>query len=210
MRNPSITIKNVIFEFSAPKLATPSISMFSDISDLCEYYKVTITLQFLDSIIETMQERFSPKHLALYSGFNILHPIMMVNASWREDFKTFIKEFSDDFVNICGLDAELHLWSTYWLPYFTCGIHIGYLTSLVVYILVTLLHLWYTYWLPYFTCGIHIGYLTSLVVYILVTLLHLWYTYWFPKVKCNGLNDELLCIAKVSKITARTMFYIIA
>ena len=80
-----------------------------DISDLCEYYKVTITLQFLDSIIETMQERFSPKHLALYSGFNVLPPIMMVNASWREGFETFIKEFSDDFVDICGLDAELHL-----------------------------------------------------------------------------------------------------
>ena len=49
-----------------------------------------------------MQESLSPKHLALYSGFNVLPPIMMDNASWREDFKTFIKEFSDDFVDICG------------------------------------------------------------------------------------------------------------
>ena len=82
-----------------------------------------------------MQERFTPKHLALYCVFNVLPPIMMVNASWREDFKTFIKEFSDDFVDIFGLDGELHLW----------------------------------------------------------------YTYWLPKVKCNELNDELLCIAKVLK-----------
>ena len=89
-----------------------------------------------------MQERFSPKHLALYSGFNVLPPIMMVNASWREDFKTIIKESSDDFVDICGLDAELHLW----------------------------------------------------------------YTYWLPKVKYNKLNDELLCIAKVLKMTDMTMF----
>ena len=44
------------------------------------------------------------------------------------------------------------------------------------------------------------------MVYILVTLLHLWYTYWLPKVKCNELNDELLCIAKVLKLTDMTMF----
>ena len=46
---------------------------------------------------------------------------MIVNASWREDFKTFIKELSDDFVDICGLDAELHLWYKYWLPKVKCN-----------------------------------------------------------------------------------------
>ena len=56
-----------------------------------EYFKRTLTIPFLDSLVTQMNERFTPKHLAVYCGFNILPAVMKKDpANWRTGFQKFL------------------------------------------------------------------------------------------------------------------------
>ena len=46
-------------------------------------------------------------------GFYILPGVMQRDKNWKENFRKFIEEYSDDFCNI-NIDAELHMWEIYW------------------------------------------------------------------------------------------------
>ena len=45
-----------------------------------------------------MQDRFSEKHLAVYSGFNILPSVMFHNKNWKDDMKPFFDLYEIDCV----------------------------------------------------------------------------------------------------------------
>ena len=62
-----------------------------DAEDVSSYYRVSRTLPSIDSLITSMAERFTPKNLALYYGFNILPSIMLKTDHWT----TYFKEFFD-------------------------------------------------------------------------------------------------------------------
>ena len=51
--------------------------------DVSEYYRRSITIQFIESVQVAMSDRFSEKHLAVYSGFNILPSVMFRNKIGR-------------------------------------------------------------------------------------------------------------------------------
>ena len=90
-----------------------------DAGDVSSYYRVSLTLPFIDSLITSMAERFTPKNLALYCGFNILPSIMLKTDHWTTYFKEFLDAYLGTIIDVGCIDAELDLWHQYWLDAFT-------------------------------------------------------------------------------------------
>ena len=82
--------------------------------DVSGYYRRSITIQFIESAQVAMSDRFSEKHLAVYSGFNILPSVMFRNRNWKDDMKPFFDLYEIDFVEYGGINAELHTWQMFW------------------------------------------------------------------------------------------------
>jgi len=85
-----------------------------------DFYRIGLTTDFLDRLNESIELRFSIKHLALYSGFNLLPPVISNDHRWRNKLRAFLDQYSD-FLNLDYIDAELDLWETFWekeSPYF--------------------------------------------------------------------------------------------
>ena len=83
-----------------------------------DYFKRSLTIPFLDQLISSMEDRFAPKHLALYSGFNILPSIMRKTENWRAMFKPFIDCYLKTITDFGNIDAELDMWEIYWAKEF--------------------------------------------------------------------------------------------
>ena len=60
---------------------------------ISDYFRDSLTIPFLDNLLRTMGERFQPTNLALYSGFNLLPPVMRRNDKWKEDLKPFLETY---------------------------------------------------------------------------------------------------------------------
>ena len=82
--------------------------------NVAEYYKRVLAIPFLDSLVVAMEERFTPKNLGLYSGFNILPAVMLKNDNWKEQFQAFLNEYFDTIEHFGTIDAELNLWKCHW------------------------------------------------------------------------------------------------
>ena len=82
--------------------------------DVSEYYRRSITIQFIESVQVAMSDRFSEKHLAVYSGFNILPSVMFRNRNWKDDMKPFFDLYEIVFVEYGRINAELHMWQMFW------------------------------------------------------------------------------------------------
>ena len=61
-----------------------------------------------------MNDRFTPKHDALYSGFNILPAVIMKEQNWRGKFRIFCEEYLEIIDGLDSIEAELDLWETFW------------------------------------------------------------------------------------------------
>ena len=63
-----------------------------DVLAVSQYYRASLTIPFLDNVITAMDERYTPKNLAIYSGFNILPTVMLQkgNEKWEENFQYFV------------------------------------------------------------------------------------------------------------------------
>ena len=79
-----------------------------------DYYKKVLTIPFLDNLIVAMEERFTPKSLGLYSGFNILPAVMLKTEDWKVLFKPFLDEYFSTMGHFGSIDAELDLWQNHW------------------------------------------------------------------------------------------------
>ena len=84
------------------------------VESVSDYYKVSLTIPFLDKLIESMDDRFTPKNIAIYSGFHILPGVMLKGMQWRQQFKHFLKHYLRTITNLDNIDAELDLWETFW------------------------------------------------------------------------------------------------
>ena len=79
-----------------------------------EFFKRSLTIPFLDKLISTIDDRFAPKHLALYSGFNILPSVMRKSENWRVMLQPFITCYLRTITDFASIDAELDMWELYW------------------------------------------------------------------------------------------------
>ena len=61
----------------------------------------------------SMTEKFTPKNLALYSGFNILPSIMLKTVDWRMYFQRFLDVCIGTIIDFGNANTELDLWYQY-------------------------------------------------------------------------------------------------
>ena len=69
-------------------------------------YRVTLTVPFIDSVMVSVNDRFSVKHEAIYAVFQLLPAVMLKNKKGRTDLKMFVDEYSDDIDSVLELRAE--------------------------------------------------------------------------------------------------------
>ena len=81
---------------------------------MLDYHKASLTIPFLDKLIESMNDRSTPKNIAVYSGFHILPGVLLKSMHWREQFQHFLKHYLATITNLDNIDAELDLWETFW------------------------------------------------------------------------------------------------
>ena len=80
-----------------------------------EYFRVSLTIPFLDHVSADLEYRFPGDELTQYRGLHII-PYVMLNESsdWKKEFMVFANYYYEDFPNFNGLDAELDLWFNFW------------------------------------------------------------------------------------------------
>ena len=80
-----------------------------------EYFRVSLTIPFLDHVSADLEYRFPGDELTQYRGLYII-PYVMLNESsdWKKEFMVFANYYYEDFPNFNGLDAELDLWFNFW------------------------------------------------------------------------------------------------
>ena len=82
-----------------------------------DYYRVSLTIPFLDHLIRQMEMRFSNHHLIHVKGFALLPEVMKEQNDvklWKNNVKLFLESIKSDLPHPFGIDAELDLWQVYW------------------------------------------------------------------------------------------------
>lgn len=77
-----------------------------------DYYRKSVTIPFLDHLLEEINARFFQGHSDILSGFNILPG--NTDIDWKGKFMQFCKMYSDDIPSIQNLQTEMDLWENYW------------------------------------------------------------------------------------------------
>ena len=80
-----------------------------------EYFRVSLTIPFLDHVSADLEYRFPGDELTQYRGLYII-PYVMLNESsdWKKRFMVFANYYYEDFPNFNWLYAELDLWFNLW------------------------------------------------------------------------------------------------
>ena len=88
------------------------------ISDVKDYYRVTVMLPFLDHVVNEITQRFGNEPTTVVKGFSIV-PELMLNDSqnWKNDFQEFVNVYERDMVSMNTLSAEILMWETYWTKF---------------------------------------------------------------------------------------------
>lgn len=76
-----------------------------------EYWNRSLVIPYLDSLVSSLEARFSDEHSPAFSILS-LHPLIMLEITMK-DFKIKVKEFSD-FYNLKDVASEVELWYTMW------------------------------------------------------------------------------------------------
>ena len=85
------------------------------ISDVNDYYRVTVLIPFLDHVVNEITQRFGNEPTTVVKGFSIVPEVMLNDSeNWKNDFQEFVQMYEKDMVSMNTLSAELHMWETYW------------------------------------------------------------------------------------------------
>ena len=79
-----------------------------------EYFKVTVTIPFLDNLLSDLTSRFAT-HVKQSASIQKLLPISIIPDSDIDSFKQAVSFYKDDLPNSELIDEEFHLWKSRWL-----------------------------------------------------------------------------------------------
>lgn len=80
-------------------------------ADFADYWKKSILIPYLDSLIVSLKDRFQEKNLPAYSLLS-LHPSKMLKMT-KDELKLTISNFAE-FYGIINLENEIELWRVTW------------------------------------------------------------------------------------------------
>jgi hypothetical protein len=108
----NVTAENIGAEINLPRIAVRQQHRSnSPASNSAEYWKRSLLIPYLDSLISSLERRFSDENLPAFSLF-LLHPSNMLDMNIKE-FKLKINDFADYYL-IKDLDSEAELWYNTW------------------------------------------------------------------------------------------------
>ena len=81
-----------------------------------DYYRVRITIPFLDHLKEEIEDRFPPEKCNLYNGFYAIPSILLTtkDVCWKTEFLKFLSVYRDDISDYRVVSSELDMWETNW------------------------------------------------------------------------------------------------
>ena len=83
-----------------------------------DYYRVSVTIPYLNHLVSQMKLRFSTHHLVRAKGFALVPAIMKEQSDdakrWSANVKSFLDNCKSDLPHPLGIDAELDLWRMHW------------------------------------------------------------------------------------------------
>ena len=88
------------------------------------YYRITVTSQLVDHLINQLSLRFDTSQLSIVKGLTIIPTLMQERtikqgrASWNTDFMEFAEKYHEDFPEFKSFKSELDIWEVYWLQKF--------------------------------------------------------------------------------------------
>ena len=79
-----------------------------------EYYRINITVPFLDEVIMALQSRFSEGQEAVFQGLLLIPAYTVTHPNWEHTVQQFIQFYSDEIPSNHTIDAQLGLWKLLW------------------------------------------------------------------------------------------------
>ena len=88
------------------------------------YYRITVTSQLLDDLINQLSLRFDTSQLKIVKGLTIIPTLMQERvikqgrASWKTDFMELSENYREDLPESESFKSEMDIWEVYWLQKF--------------------------------------------------------------------------------------------
>ena len=85
-----------------------------------DFYKVSLTIPLLDSLVQDLKTRFSENSLVSYTGLHLIPSNVVRNhqgskKALKDLCKSFFEFYEDEFPYPRRIEAELELWEEYWV-----------------------------------------------------------------------------------------------
>ncbi|XP_050064233.1 zinc finger MYM-type protein 1-like [Aphis gossypii] len=108
----NITAENIGTEINLPRIVGRQQHRSNPpVSNTTEFWKRSLLIPYMDSLISSLERRFSDENLPAFSIF-LLHPSNMLDINIKE-FKFKINDFAD-YYQIKDIDSETELWYNVW------------------------------------------------------------------------------------------------
>ena len=79
-----------------------------------EYYRVALTIPFLDQVISELKNRFSKQHRVHANGFFVIPDVILENKDWRSFVREFSQQYESDMPSKLNLEVEMNMWEQFW------------------------------------------------------------------------------------------------
>ncbi len=75
-----------------------------------QYFKISVTLPFLDHLTSEINTRFSKRNLSLSKGFYGLPASVVSSPDWKENFSIFLGQYQSDLPEPRYIKTEMEMW----------------------------------------------------------------------------------------------------
>ena len=90
------------------------------VDDICEFYRISITIPVLNEVVEDLRRRFKPENIVFINGFYCIPNIMEKYPNeWKQKLLSFMRRYKKDMPNPESCLAEIECWETLWSKHFT-------------------------------------------------------------------------------------------
>lgn len=79
-----------------------------------DYFRINVTIPFIDELIQQLLERFSKTHLSVLKGVMLLPSSVITESNWTAIIQPFLQLYNEDLPSSYLIAAELELWQTKW------------------------------------------------------------------------------------------------
>lgn len=87
--------------------AVPSSHSISEESIIEQYFRVNLTIPFLDKVIENLHSRFAEGQDTVLKGILLIPPYVVTHESWEQSVDPFIQHCIDELPCSLTINADL-------------------------------------------------------------------------------------------------------